>query len=72
LECSPRFQPVAERRRPKHLQTCSNPRQSELILGQGASATVRASSPVTLWVVPAEDLKALAAKRPDLLLEVRL
>jgi CRP-like cAMP-binding protein len=31
---------------------------------------VRCATPVTLWVVPAPALRELAAKRPDLLLEV--
>lgn len=44
--------------------------QAELILGQGASATVKCATDATLWVVPAGDLRQLAATRPDLLLEV--
>lgn len=45
---------------------------SELILGQGASATVRCATNVTLWVVPAQAIRDLAARRPELLLEVGL
>ncbi|KAI8465837.1 MAG: cyclic nucleotide-binding protein [Monoraphidium minutum] len=43
---------------------------AELILGQGASATVRTATQVTLWVVPADAIRQLAARRPDLLLEL--
>lgn len=44
----------------------------ELLLGQPTTSTVRTSSDCVLWVVRGPALMALAARRPDLVLELGL
>lgn len=44
----------------------------ELLLGQNTNITVKTTSDCTLWVVPAASLLALAARRPDFVLELGL
>eukprot|EP00878_Enallax_costatus_P004842 GHUV01005096.1.p1 GENE.GHUV01005096.1~~GHUV01005096.1.p1 ORF type:complete len:906 (+),score=289.25 GHUV01005096.1:167-2884(+) len=44
----------------------------ELLLGQNTNTTVKTTSDCTLWVVPSAALLALAARRPDFVLELGL